>query len=81
MAVGYHMVSQQGDALTWEMQVEPVTMPLGRHLQRQHDPAAYTLIPALEWLQSSGRLSGFGTQLLSELEETQAQGTSPPPPE
>ena len=60
---------------------EPVTTSLGRHLQCQNDPAAYTLIPALEWLQSNGRLSGFGTKLLSELKETQAQGTSPRPPE
>jgi hypothetical protein len=58
---------------------EPVTMSLGRHFQRQNDSAACTLIPALEWLQSSSRLSGFGTKLLSELKETQAQGTSPRP--
>ena len=30
------------------------------------------MIPALEWLQSSGRLVGFGADLLNPLKETQA---------
>jgi len=58
---------------------EPVITNLGWHLQRQNDPAAYTLIPALEWLQSTGGLVGFGADLLKELKETQAQGKSPRP--
>jgi hypothetical protein len=56
---------------------EPVITNLGWHLQHQDDPAAYNLILALEWLQSSGRLVGFGADLLKALKETQAQGKSP----
>ena len=56
---------------------EPVITNLGWHLQHEDDPAAYNLIPALEWLQSSGRLVGFGADLLKALKETQAQGKSP----
>ena len=35
---------------------EPVITNLGWHLQHQDDSAAYNLIPALEWLQATGRL-------------------------
>ena len=56
---------------------EPTITNLGAHLQRRDDLAAYKLIPALEWLESSGRLFGFGAELLKALKETQAQGKSP----
>lgn len=56
---------------------ESVITNLGAHLQYQDDLAAYSLIPALEWLQSRGRISGFGEGLLKGLKEMQAQGKSP----
>jgi len=58
---------------------EPVVTNLGTHLQHQDDLAAYSLIPALEWLQAGGRLSAFGAGLLEGLRKTQAQGKSPRP--
>jgi len=58
---------------------EPVVTNLGAHLQHQDDPAAYSLIPALAWLQSNNRLSAFGEGLLRGLRETQTQGKSPRP--
>jgi hypothetical protein len=58
---------------------EPVITNLGCHLQHQDDLAAYKLIPALEWLQSSNRLGQFGAGLLKGLKETQAQGKPPSP--
>jgi len=58
---------------------EPVITNLGAHLQHQDDLAAYSLIPALEWLQSRGRISGFGAGLLKGLKGMQAQGKSPRP--
>jgi len=58
---------------------EPVITNLGWHLQHQDDSAAYNLIPALEWLQATGRLVGFGAHLLKGLKENQAQGKSPRP--
>jgi len=47
---------------------EPVITNLGWHLQHQDDLAAYNLIPALEWLQSSGRLVGFGRRFAERTE-------------
>ena len=58
---------------------EPTITNLGAHLQHQDDPAAYKLIPALEWLESRGQLSGFGSGLLRGLKETELQGRSPRP--
>jgi hypothetical protein len=58
---------------------EPTITNLGVHLQHQDDIAAYKLIPALEWLETTGRLSGFGEGLLSGLRNTQAQGKAPRP--
>jgi hypothetical protein len=59
---------------------EPTIANLGVHLQHQDDWAAYKLIPALEWLESRGWLSGFGVGLLKGLKETESQGKSPRPP-
>ena len=59
---------------------EPAIANLGVHLQHQDDLAAYKLIPALEWLESRGWLSGFGVGLLKGLKETESQGKSPRPP-
>jgi len=58
---------------------EPVITNLGTHLQHQDDPAAYNLIPALEWLKQGSRISGFGDGLLTGLKTTQSQGKSPRP--
>jgi hypothetical protein len=58
---------------------EPTITNLGVHLQYQDDMAAYKLIPALEWLETTERLSGFGEGLLKGLRNTQAQGRSPRP--
>jgi hypothetical protein len=58
---------------------EPTITNLGVHLQHQDDIAAYKLVPALEWLEATGRLSGFGEGLLNGLRNTQAQGKSPRP--
>jgi hypothetical protein len=58
---------------------EPVLVNLGVHLQWQDDLSAYTLIPALEWLDSMGLLSEFGKGLLGGLKDTQARGVSPSP--
>jgi hypothetical protein len=56
---------------------EPVITNLGVHLKLQDDCAAYNLISALEWLQSTGRLSSFGEGLLKDLNKTKAEGKSP----
>jgi hypothetical protein len=58
---------------------EPVITNLGWHLQHQDDMAVYNLIPSLEWLLSTGRLGGFGVDLLKKLKDTQAQGQPPNP--
>jgi hypothetical protein len=58
---------------------EPTITNLGVHLQHQDDIAAYKLVPALEWLEATGRLSGFGEGLLKGLRNTQGQGKSPRP--
>jgi hypothetical protein len=58
---------------------EPTITNLGQHLQQQDDVAAYTLVPALEWLHNTGRLLDFGQALLKSLRSTQAQGKSPRP--
>jgi hypothetical protein len=58
---------------------EPVITNLGTHLQHQDDTAAYRLIPALEWLQSTGRYSPFSEGLLKGLIATEARGESPRP--
>lgn len=58
---------------------EPTITNLGVHLQHQDDVGAYKLIPALEWLEATRRLSGFGEGLLQGLRNTQAQGKSPRP--
>jgi len=58
---------------------EPTITNLGANLQWQNDLAAYKLIPALEWLESRGWLSGFGVGLLKGLKDTESQGKPPRP--
>jgi hypothetical protein len=58
---------------------EPAITNLGVHLQHQDNVAGYNLIPVLEWLESTGRISAFGAGLLKGLKETQASGKSPRP--
>ena len=58
---------------------EPVLVNLGVNLQWQDDLSAYTLIPALEWLDSIGLLSAFGKGLLGGLKDTRGRGVTPRP--
>ena len=53
---------------------EPALTSLGWHLEHQQNPGVYSLIPALEWLDSTGRLVGFGADLLKRLKEAQTKG-------
>jgi hypothetical protein len=59
--------------------LSPGVTNLGAHLQWQDDPAAYRLIPFLEWLRDQGALDGFGFGLLEGLLRTQSQGLPPKP--
>jgi hypothetical protein len=55
----------------------PILINLGLHLQDQNDPAAYNLVPILEWLNGSGQLDPTGQSLLEGLKRTQALGKGP----
>jgi hypothetical protein len=44
--------------------LEPVLVNLGIHLQSLDDPAVYSFIPILQWLDSRNLLSGMGRGLL-----------------
>jgi hypothetical protein len=55
----------------------PMLVNLGTHLQWQNDPAAYELVPALEWLYGKGYLDPMGKGLLDGLCRTKASGVGP----
>lgn len=50
--------------------IAPALVNLGIHLQSQNDPAAYNLIPVLEWIAKRGLLDGIGKGLLEGLNQT-----------
>lgn len=55
----------------------PAVANLGVHLQWQNNPAAYSLVPFLEWVDSLGLLNPMIKGLLTGLKDTQAQGRGP----
>ena len=55
----------------------PVLVNLGIHLQHQNDRAAYSLIPALEWLNVRRALDVIGQGLLHGLKDAQVRGDGP----
>ncbi len=57
--------------------VVPLLTNFGAHLQWQDIPAAYHLIPILEWLDSCGALDDMARGLLTGLRETRDQQLSP----
>ncbi len=56
---------------------EPLLVNLGIHLQWQNDPAAYALIPTLQWLNERRQLGGIGQGLLERLIQNQRNGDAP----
>lgn len=56
---------------------EPLLVNLGIHLHWQDDPAAYALIPVLEWLNERHRLGGIGQGLMSGLLVSRREGGGP----
>jgi hypothetical protein len=67
-SISQHWSATPGQNITQLCQTaEPMLVNLGIHLQWQNDPAAYALIPTLQWLKDRQQLGGIGQGLLERL--------------
>lgn len=77
-AIAQHWSTPPGENITPLCQTaEPLLVNLGIHLQWQNDPAAYALIPTLQWLNDRQQLGGIGRGLLERLVQNQNRGAAP----
>lgn len=56
---------------------EPLIVNLGIHLKSQNEWGAYSLVPALRWLDERDQLGGIGQGLLGQLVASHERGVGP----